>query len=133
MRLKGRLSGGRELERKLKRLEALGRREVQQRALMAGGEPIAEGARRRVRRRSGQTAASITVSDRARGVSAGGRPMAFVGPAWPEGFRGWWIEAGTIDTPAWPFMRTALEAHAGEALERIAASLKVELRRATGG
>ena len=144
MRLKARLRGAREQERRLARLERIASEPVQERALFAGAEIIAEDARARVHRRSGGLAVSIKVSrEQAHygpsassgtvglaggGLSHGGVTV-YIGPAAPDGFYGHMEEFGTIDTPAHPFMRPAIDAKRGAAFRAMANVIRAEFQK----
>lgn len=128
------LRGAVELDRSLSRLLRAARPDVQERALRAGAEVIADEARTIVHRRSGQLADSIEVStEAADDRSAQGDVKVFAGPTLPDGFHGLFEELGTIDTPAHAFMRPAFDGQAGNAERAIADEVSAEIKRQTGG
>jgi HK97 gp10 family phage protein len=64
-----------------------------------------------VRKRSGRTARSITYSSKTKGLHYE------IGPKW---FVGRFLEFGTVNMPAYPFMQPAAERHLGSVPDRIA-------------
>jgi HK97 gp10 family phage protein len=125
------IEGADEIDAALKRMATVTRREVVERALLAGGEEIAAEARRLVPADTGNLRASIIASTTAKGMnSAGGSSgsgdvKVFVGPeqgreAEHDGFYGHMVEFGTNDTAAEPFMRPAFD---GPAARRAAAAI----------
>jgi HK97 gp10 family phage protein len=61
-----------------------------------------------------------------RGLSDGGMTV-YVGPASPDGFYGHMIEFGTVNAPAYPFMRPAFDMAQGAALNAVTTVLRGQL------
>lgn len=122
------ITGVRELERKLGRIARLASPAVAEPALLAGGEVIAEEMRVRVRVLSGLTRDSIAVevASWSFGSMASGVSVR-IGPTKPDGFKAHWIEWGTDDTPAHPFMRPAYDSKGRAAIDAVASRLGDEL------
>lgn len=104
-------------------------------AAMAGGQVIADEAKRLVRVQYGTLRDSIIVSARggldASAVSAGGGEIKVsIGPRAGDGFTGHFLEWGTIDTAAYPFMTPAYENKKGEALAVMAGAIASDVVRA---
>lgn len=130
------------IDAKLKRLANAQRRQVQVRALRAGGEVIAEEARALVPVRYGVLRDSIGVSRIKRGqnFSSGSGSLGkgievWVGPQQgrdrlADGYYGHMIEWGTFRSAAHPFMTPAYEAKRDEAMDRIRDVLTAEVRAA---
>ncbi len=131
------IEGLRELDAALAELPRTIAKNATKRALAKAAEPIAEEAKRLVPVDSGLLRNSIAIStklknkvgraefsavlrgggSRAEAVAAmrdarraAGAPSfaeIYIGPAWPKGFYGTFVEFGTSDTAAQPFMRPA--------------------------
>lgn len=116
-----RVQGLGEIERKLKALVAqVTKPAVLEEALVAGGEVIAEEARRLVPVRTGTLRDSIVVASGDLDASAvtlkHGLAKVQIGPD-ERGFYGHLVEFGTYRSAAKPFMRPAFDAKKAEAME----------------
>jgi HK97 gp10 family phage protein len=131
MAMRSQLFGAAELDRMFGRIKTVADREVAERALTAGGQPIAEAARERVHRDKGYLADSIKVGPDAVGAGGGGGPRVFVGPGQdPAGIQ---EEFGNSDQDAHPFLTPAFEAKRGAAIDAIAGVLRDDLGNKTKG
>lgn len=131
------MRGGEDLLRRLVRLAKFPSRATAERMVLEGAQIIVEEARRLVPVRSGRLRDSITAqAGEASGAAVGARSRGVsvsIGPSLPKGWYGHFIEFGTVDTPAQPFMRPAFDARQREVERKLAAEVKIEVRRATGG
>jgi len=116
------LKGARELDRKLARLEKRTAKKVMRKALRAGGKVILAEAKRRAPKRTGALAASLKVraakrSRRRRGVAV----IVATAEGWFKGdeFYGAFVELGTEDMEAQPYVRPAYDAKKGQAVQVI--------------
>lgn len=113
-------------------------RGVLQRVLNEAAEPTADLASRLAPERSGILAFSIAVSPtltrRQKREGKGSWVETYVGPAGGAGALNYasFVEFGTIDTPAQPFMRPAWGATHGRALVIIQQRLGAEVTKAAG-
>lgn len=139
------LLGFRELENALRQLPKATGKNVLRRVARGALEPMANMAAARAPHRTGRLAFSISVSEkrtrratvrksngRFRSDPSTGITMA-MGPA--GGFGGALMyasfdEFGTVDTPAFAYMRSAWDAGAAPALQYIIDNLKIEIDRA---
>lgn len=134
------LEGFRELERALMDLPKATGKNVLKRIAKGALEPMADAAAARAPDRTGKLAFSISVSDRRTRRASRQVPkmrsdegvQMFMGPA--SGTRALqyaaFDEFGTVDTPAFGFMRTAWDGGAMPALEYIKANLADEIAKA---
>ena len=116
------IRGLRELERKLKQLEASVRKAIISEALAGAAEIVREEASRRAPKRTGTLARSITVGPVK--VEKDGASVD-VGPS-KEGWYGRFVETGTIKMAAKPYLRPA----ADENRERVQAEFVQAVRQA---
>lgn len=129
MKLRVKVTGLDAIERKLARLSQLAQKRVMEDALRAGGEVIAEEARRLVPVRTGHlrdTIEVVTDSTKGGGVKAA---RVLVGPDQNAGFYGDFVEFGTRRMAARPFMRPAFDTMADAAQDAVAAHLATEFDR----
>jgi len=142
------LTGFRELERALSELPKATGKNVLRRIAKGALEPMADRASAKAPRESGKLAFSISVSEkrtrRARGGSktkfSGGKFRAdastgidmAMGPTAGQGVLGYatFVEFGTVDTAANPYMRPAWDGGAGQALDYIKDNLGAEIQKA---
>lgn len=125
-----------DLLRKLGLLRQVPSRPAAERAVLEGAQIIVEQAKRLVPVRTGRLRDSIT----ARLGDGGGANVGFrgegvsvtIGPDHRRGWYGHFIEFGTVDQPARPFMRPAFDSRHRAAERKIAAAMKVEIRRVAG-
>lgn len=130
------IEGLREVAASLENLpDALGKK-VQEELLRARGQLIADTASRLVPRDHGDLQRSISVSPRltpkefARFQKVDpGDVVMFVGPD-DTGFYGTFVEYGTNDTPAQPFMRPAWDANKEALVQGLAADLATRIEKA---
>lgn len=133
-----RLEGLEETVRNLGDMSKATQRNVVRRVLLKAGEPVADRAASMAPVERGVLAFSIVVSTQlTRRHKAEQRDRAsevevYIGPAGGQGalYYASHKEFGTILSPAAPYMRPAWESTKAEALNRIAAGLKVEIERA---
>jgi HK97 gp10 family phage protein len=142
------ISGLRELDRALSEMSKATARNVLRRVAKGAVEPMAVAAEAGAPRDTGNLQISIAVSfkrtrragkSRAtyqgngnfRGLRATGVAVA-MGPAGGSGALSYatWVEFGTSDTRAQPFMRPAWDAHKQGALEHVVQELRVEVDKA---
>lgn len=145
--MKVRLSGFRELERALNELPKATGKNVLRRTAKGALEPMADSAAAKAPTDEGKLAFSITVSEkRTRRAKGGGAKL--VGGRWrsdastgiemamgPGGGLGVlqyaaFVEFGTVDTSAQPYMRPAWDSGADTALEYVKENLGSEIARA---
>lgn len=111
-------------------------RNVVKRVLLAAGEPVARDAAQIAPHRSGRLAFSITNSTQLTRRQSRGAKIneveTYIGPAGGNGALNYasFVEFGTIDTPAEPFMRPAWESNRGIVLGLIHSGLQIEVERA---
>lgn len=134
------LSGFRELERKLADLPKATGRNVLRRVARGALEPMADAAAAKAPERTGKLAYSISVSEkrtrraaryslrRINGVQMAMGPGIGVGATYYASFD----EFGTIDTPAFGYMRYAWDTGQLPALEYVKDNLWREIDRAVG-
>lgn len=136
-----RSEGGAEITRNLQKLRAAVRGQMIEEALLAGGEVIADEARRLVPVDKGNLRDSITVSTQALNYSAQSMGRAgevvFIGPAHGrslqhDGFYGHMVEFGTYRTVPEPFIRPAYDSKRREAVRIVGEHLSNALVRALG-
>ncbi|TYC93044.1 HK97-gp10 family putative phage morphogenesis protein [Novosphingobium sp. BW1] len=132
----------RDLERNLKKLSRVSRREVVEEAITEGAEVIAEEARILVPARTGNLRDSIDVSTQALNYASGrlgrGSYEVFVGARQGkgqphDGFYGHMVEFGTVHSPPQPFIRPAFDQKAEEATEVAVDRLRKEFNRIMKG
>lgn len=133
-----RVEGTDAIKKKLRQLINTTRRSVVTAALEAGGEVIAEEARRLVSVRTGNLRESIGVSPgglnySALSLSKGGITVQ-IGPRQGhgephDGFYGHMVEFGTVKMAPQPFMRPAFDSMAGEAMQVVIEHLSGEFQR----
>ncbi|HQS95086.1 MAG: hypothetical protein B7X90_01790 [Novosphingobium sp. 17-62-19] len=140
MRPSVRFSVSPDLEQNLRNLAKLTRKDVVIEALTAGGEVIAEEAKRLVKVVSGNLRDSIGVSineqNSAGGQSGKGHFNVFIGPRTGggephDGFYGHMIERGTFRFGAQPFMAPAFDTMGEEAGEVAIDHIRAEFTRLT--
>lgn len=133
-----RVTGFAELEEALNNLKRTTAKNVVRRVLRAAAEPIADQAASLAPVSSGRLSFSVTVSTqgtrRAQWKKAGG-PGAVVVAVGPSGGTGvlnyaTFVEFGTVDTPAEPYMRPAWDSGKFRALEGIGTGLRIEIDKA---
>ncbi len=136
------ITGTRDIERRLRKLSTTTRQKVLEQALRAGGEVITEEARMRVPERTGNLRDSIAVSTRSLNYSSvqlgEGEAEIFVGPAEGgntphDGFYGHMVEFGTVHSMPRPFMRPAFDAKAKDASDVVIKHLQGEFKKNTKG
>lgn len=133
------LEGFRELEAALVRLPKATQRNTLRRVAKGALEPVADRAQGLAPVREGDLKSSITVSERrTRRVARSGRfdrktgvevamgPAAGLGALQYASF----VEFGTVDTPAQPYMRPAWDGEADQALEYVKDNLWREINAA---
>ncbi|MGE0178985.1 MAG: HK97-gp10 family putative phage morphogenesis protein [Sphingomonas sp.] len=138
MRLDVRLTGWRELDRALGELKQATARRILRREAQDALEPIAAAASAMAPRDEGRLAFSIVVSERGTRRAdwkVRGDPSTFimaVGPGSGIGVLPYasFVEFGTVDTPAQPYMRPAWEAHKGAALASLIQGLRTRITAA---
>lgn len=106
------VTGFRELDRKLAILSQGPTRDQKIGALLAGGEVIAAEERRLAPKRSGRLAGSVVVTAEAVGLPRG--DVVYLGPTL-DGWYGGLVETGTASMAAQPFARPAFNSKADEA------------------
>lgn len=89
--------------------------------LHAWAKPIVAEAKRLVRRRTGGLARSIT--DRKAKGATGHTVSRVIGFRRPSGSHAHFIEFGTVHSPAYPFMRPALDTMAQQGLDEMGRSI----------
>jgi len=133
MKMKFRISGLREIEQALRRIARATPEAVQREALHDAGEIVAERARSLVPVRSGNLRDSIAVADEGQsGVLSQGGVEVFVGPQ-ADGFYGHFVEFGTVNMAAEPFMRPAFDATRDEVMDRLGGDLWRPIEKAAKG
>lgn len=143
-----RLEGFEELERNLRLLPKATGKNVLRRVARGALEPLASDAAAKAPHRTGRLAYSITVSEkrtsrakksttrfvggRLRADPSKGIEMA-MGPAAGLGTLNYatFDEFGTVDTPAFGFMRAAWDGGAYQALEYVKLNLKIDIDKAS--
>lgn len=131
MRNSVQIDGFEKLDRKMRKLADAATARVKQRALDAGGEIIAGEARALVPVDSGQLRESIAVGERAVGFAAsrsGDDLAVFVGPHSRDGFYGQFLEFGTVNMAARPWLRPAYDNSEGEVRSVMADILRGAVR-----
>ena len=137
------LSGFRELDRKLARMAKALPKQEQERILEAGAEIVAEEMRVLVSVDEGDLKGSIqvTVGRRTFGQFSLARFLGAdaitvqVGPTRggePDGYHAHFVELGTLNMPAQPFIRPAFDNTEGQATQRIASEVTQAIARAAG-
>lgn len=151
------IEGLRELDAALAELPKTIAKNATKRALAKAAEPIAEEAKRLVPVNTGLLRNSIAIStklknkvgrsefsavlrgggskaeavaamrDARRAAGAPSFAEVFIGPAWPKGFYGTFVEFGTSDTVAQPFMRPAWDSQKDHALSIIKGELATQI------
>ena len=112
------IKGATEMEKLLKELGPRVAGSVTDKALKAGARPIIKEAKLRVRKRTGGLAKSIAVrTDKKLKASAGHELGVNIGFLPPHSRRAHFEEFGTSKHVAHPFMRPAMDAKVGEALD----------------
>lgn len=140
MKMRARLRGGRNLERALNELGKGVTREMLERVGREALQPMAEHARRLAPRLTGDLALSIEVSPHRTRRVRGKRRAAFahdfkrhmvvaMGPAGGFGalYYAYFVEFGTSNMPAQPFLRPAWEANKAAASTYLVRSLRAEI------
>lgn len=117
------ITGGEEIQRKLREIDNAVSRRIMREALLAAAEPIREDASRRAPRRTGFLARHI-IAEPVKGKTN----QVVIGPT-KDAFYGLFQELGTSRHRAQPFLRPALEAKKGEAERRAAAVLRAGIER----
>lgn len=142
MSRKSRLWGIQDIERALDRLGKVAEPQPLTVAALAGGQVIADEAKRLVPVLSGNLRDSIVVSasstlNFSRVAVSSNVVTVYVGPRQgagsPDGFYGHMVEWGTIDTAAHPFMTPAYENKKAEALQVMAGAVRSDIVRAARG
>jgi HK97 gp10 family phage protein len=124
------VTGFEEVRRNLKRLQKATQREVALRSLEAGGEVIADEARRLVRVDDGKLRNDISVGRRAEGAGSTGEPTVYVGPTNKTDWRAHFEEFGTEHSAANPFLRPAIDGPAaGRAVQVVGRKLGSEIEK----
>lgn len=113
MAFKATIIGAKEIERALAGLERRARGQILGSAIRASAAVLRKEARRLAPRKSGTLRKSIAVRVNRRERHAVSMTMGLR----PDGFYGRFIELGTSTQSAQPFMRPALNAKAGEAID----------------
>lgn len=139
--MKVHLEGFRELERALSELPKATGKNVLRRVAKGALEPMADVAAARAPEDTGKLSFSISVSEKAtaratwnkgkfRSAPSTGITMA-MGPARFGGVLNYaaFAEFGTIDTPAFAFMRAAWDGGAMKALDYIKTNLRIEIEK----
>ena len=126
------LRGGSELERVLKGLPRALSDKALATSLRAGAKPIAEEARRRVRKRTGALAKSIVVRRSTQRQKKRGSGNVIIAIRQPAGRRAHFEEFGTRRQTAHPFFRPALDVKAREAIKIIGERLFLEVTKSAG-
>lgn len=133
------LTGFEEFEEALNELPSRAtQKNVVRRVLKAAAEPIADAAASMAPVESGRLAFSISVSTKGtrrarwKGVGGPGAVVVAIGPAGGTGALNYasFVEFGTVDTPAEPYMRPAWDGGKFGALERIKSGLRIEIDKA---
>ncbi len=112
------ITGAKEMERLLKELGPNVASRVGDKALRAGAKPIVAEAKRLVPVKTGALRKAITVAVQRRRKGPGER-VVLIGFKRPESRRAHLTEFGTVNAPAQPFLRPALDSKAGEALNEV--------------
>ena len=123
------IKGAKEMEALLKKLGPVVASKIGDQALRAGAKVIVAEAKRLVPVRTGKLRDSIAIkveSKRKFGVPA---RLVLIGFERPTSFRAHFVEFGTSHSAAKPFMRPAMDAKAGEALEEMGRVLARGLAR----
>lgn len=124
-----------QIDRNLGKLTKAVSNRVKGRALMAGGRVLAAEAKLLAPELSGELKSSIIAARRTSDPDAtrgDGAIRVYVGPRRGKGFHGLFVELGTNDTAAQPFIAPAFDGPAaGEALSVIAQVLNEEIKKAT--
>ena len=122
------IQGAAEMERLLKELGPRAAVNAGRPALVAGARPIVEEAKRLVPVDTGdlRDAIAVDASSRRQGLAAavGGEIGISIGFTKPTSRRAHLTEFGTAHSAAHPFMRPAMEAKAGDALDAMGHSLQ---------
>jgi HK97 gp10 family phage protein len=140
MQMKVKLTGFRELDKALSELPKATGKNVQRRVAKGALEPMADLASARAPERTGRLAFSIGVSekrtrrvkkeqrfDTRTGIAMAMGPMSgFGGTLYYASFD----EFGTVDTPAFGFMRSAWDTEADPALNYVKSNLWLEIDKA---
>lgn len=121
-------SGFKELDALLQKLPGQVAREHLTDAVRGGAGFIAEEARRRAPRDTGDLAASIAIR-MTRQRNTGGDPRAEIGPSKQQQHVGMFQELGTARHPAQPFLRPALDASGQTAVDVAGSVLRERLAR----
>jgi len=121
------VTGHKELERLLKLLPDRMAKRVVVNGLKAGGRVLVKGMKQRAPRRTGQLAASPTVSSAAK--STKGQAHAVVGFRKPTSRRVHLTEFGTEHSVAQPFIRPTLDQDGEAAIGKIGENMGVGLER----
>jgi len=134
-----RLKGGTEVVASLKRQERVARPAVVMPALFLGGGVIADEARMRAPRRTGNLAASIVVTTKLKFKTdqrneSPEEMRVYIGPAvgrsaGADGFYGHMVEFGTIHMAAQPFLRPAFDAAGNRAMGLVAKAVAGEIKK----
>jgi HK97 gp10 family phage protein len=127
------IQGAAEMERLLKELGPRAAVNAGRPALVAGARPIVEEAKRRVRVKSGELRDAVTIDTSSRrqalAAAVGGEIGISIGFTKPTSRRAHLEEFGTAHSAANPFMRGAMEAKAGEALDAMGHTLQKGIER----
>jgi HK97 gp10 family phage protein len=138
MGVTARIEGLDELVRNLGELPKATRRNVLRRVLLRRAEPIANQAAQIAPESSGKLAFSIAASTqltrRQRRGAKVNEVEVYIGPAGGTGALNYasFVEFGTIDTPAQPYMRSAWESGKERVLIQIGQDLGQEIEAAAG-
>ena len=117
-----------ELRAKFAELGDKQRRGVLRGGIRDAGRVVERAAQPRVPVDQGKLRRNITTSVSVKQTGATEATIGFRRAA----FYGQFVELGTIDTPAQPFLRPALEASEGEVLNAIAAGFRKHIEKVTG-
>lgn len=112
------IDGAAEMERLLKDLGPVVASSVGDKAVLAGAKPIVDEAKRLVPVRTGALQKSIKAQVERR-RKADDERVALIGFERPTSAIAHLVEFGTVHSAAHPFMRPAMDAKAGEALEEM--------------
>lgn len=124
------IEGARELDAVLKRLPDKISEKVLVAAVRAGATVVAKDMKRRVRVRFGKLRDSIVVRKAPRKKYGRRKGLVVIGFLKPTSRRAHLIEFGTRHSPAFPFIRPALAANGGEAIDTIGHKLARDVDRA---
>jgi len=117
--IKFEIKGAKEMERLLRALGPELANKVGDKAVLAGTKPIVKEAKRLVRKRTRKLERAITSTVERRRTSQQHERTASIGVRPPTSARAHFEEFGTRKQAAHPFIRPAMDAKAGEALDEM--------------